>query len=386
MTENLYRADVLYKDKSAGTLEQTIAGGTRFTYHKEWETDIACCFPATQKEHNWENGLHPYFQHLGPEGWLREKQARGAHIKDEQNDFALLLAYGEDCIGAVGLRPLDEAEIPVIKEGSPSPGKTLSGVQKKLLVVKSGDDFFPAGRDGPAPFIAKFNSESETTLVRNEFRSLTWAASILGAQEVTSFRLGQVENEIALVVERFDRTPEGSKLRLEDFAQILAKPRGAKYDGKYASSYEEVAEVIKRHSSRPIIDLDKLFRRLIVFAALANCDAHLKNFSLLEDKDGLRLSPVYDVLNTALYENLDRNFGLSLLGKVRNIEELNGALFRQFGVAIGLQERAVELALRDLKKQIDKNPIKVPDGEPPDGFISRFAEVVRNQCLRLFEE
>ncbi|WP_317186824.1 HipA domain-containing protein [Devosia sp. BK] len=259
-------------------------------------------------------------------------------------------------------------------------------MQKKLLVVKSGDDFFPAGRDGPAPFIAKFNSESETTLVRNEFRSLTWAASILGAQEVTSFRLGQVENEIALVVERFDRTPEGSKLRLEDFAQILAKPRGAKYDGKYASSYEEVAEVIKRHSSRPIIDLDKLFRRLIVFAALANCDAHLKNFSLLEDKDGLRLSPVYDVLNTALYENLDRNFGLSLLGKVRNIEELNGALFRQFGVAIGLQERAVELALRDLKKQIDKNPIKVPDGEPPDGFISRFAEVVRNQCLRLFEE
>jgi hypothetical protein len=33
-------------------------------------------------------------------------------------------------------------------------------------------------------------------------------------------------NETALVVTRFDRKPDGSKLRLEDFAQILNKPTG----------------------------------------------------------------------------------------------------------------------------------------------------------------
>jgi serine/threonine-protein kinase HipA len=363
-----------------------VTGGTRFTYSDAWAGDIACCLPATKREHDWANGLHPFFQHLGPEGWLREAQARGAHINDEQNDFALLLAYGEDCTGAVGVRPLEKADIPKIEEGAPTPGKTLSGVQKKLLVVQDGDKFVPAGKDGPAPFIAKFNSEGRGSLVRNELRSLQWAANILGKDEVTKFRTAQVEDDVALIVTRFDRTDKGEKLRLEDFAQILVKPRGINYDGKYESSYEEVARVIKEHSSRPIIDLDKLFRRLIVFAALANCDAHLKNFSLLEARDGLRLSPVYDVLNTAIYDDLDRNFGLSILGKTRNLEELTGALFRQFGAEIGLPTRAVELAIGDLKKQVEKNPINVPAGEPPDGFISRFAEVARNQCLRLFEE
>lgn len=363
-----------------------MTGGTRFTYHDGWEIEVACCFPVTQREHNWANALHPFFQHLGPEGWLREKQARGAHIKDEQNDFALLLSYGEDCIGAVGIRPLDQADIPTIERGAPTPGRTLSGVQKKLLVVQEDGQFLPAGKDGAAPYIAKFNSEGEATLVRNEFRSLQWAASILGKQDVTEFKTAHVGEEVALIVTRFDRTKRGEKLRLEDFAQILVKPRGINYDGKYQSSYEEVAQVIKDHSARPIIDLDKLFRRLIVFAALANCDAHLKNFSLLESRDGLRLSPIYDVLNTALYDGLDRNFGLSILGKTRNLDDLTGALFRKFGVEIGLPARAVDLAFTDLKRQIEKNPINVPSGEPPNGFVSRFAEVVRNQCLRLFEE
>lgn len=382
----MYRADVLFKNESAGTLEQTVTGGTRFTYHDGWQRDVACCFPATQREHNWPNALHPFFQHLGPEGWLREKQARGAHIKDEQNDFALLLSYGEDCIGAVGVRPIDTTDIPKIEEGAPTPGRTLSGVQKKLLVVQKGDQFLPAGQNGPAPFIAKFNSDGEKTLVRNELRSLQWTAAILGKKEVTEFQLGHVGDEVALIVTRFDRTKTGEKLRLEDFAQILVKPRGLNYDGKYQSSYEEVAQVIKDHSARPIIDLDKLFRRLIVFAALANCDAHLKNFSLLESREGLRLSPVYDVLNTALYENLDRNFGLSILGKVRNLDDLTGSLFRKFGLEIGLPARAIDLAFTDLKRQINKNPINAPQGEPPNGFVSRFAEGVRNQCLRLFEE
>jgi len=363
-----------------------VTGGSRFTYNAGWQGDIASCLPATQREHNWANGLHPFFQHLGPEGWLREKQARGAHIRDEQNDFALLLAYGEDCIGAVGVRPLDKADLPQIEESAPTPGRTLSGVQKKLLIVRDGDRFVPAGKGGPAPYIAKFNSEGENSLVRNELRSLQWAARILGKAEVTEFTTAPVGGEIALVVTRFDRTAGGEKLRLEDFAQVLVKPRGLDYAGKYDSSYEEVARVIREHSARPIIDLDKLFRRLVVFAALANCDAHLKNFSLLETRDGLRLSPVYDVLNTALYDDLDKHFGLSILGKRRHLEELSGTLFRQFGAAIGLHERAVELALRDLKKQIDKHPINPPSGEPPNGFASRFAEIVRNQCLRLFAE
>jgi serine/threonine-protein kinase HipA len=205
---------------------------------------------------------------------------------------------------------------------------------------------------------------------------------------VTEFDLGFVNGESALIVKRFDRTAKGEKLRLEDFAQILVKPRGNDYGGKYDSDYEAVAEAIKNHSALPIVDLARFFRRLIAFALIGNCDAHLKNFSLLETPRGLRLSPVYDVLNTAFYGEYDPRFGLRLLGERRHCESLNGALFRDFGRAIGLNDRLIDTTFGDLKKQVVKarEHITPPSGEGPDGFVSRFAEIVSNQCQRILGE
>ncbi len=80
----LRSANILFKDESAGTLVETANGGTRFAYHSDWNKgNIACGFPSTQREHEWKVGLHPFFQHLGPEGWLREQQARSAHVVEE---------------------------------------------------------------------------------------------------------------------------------------------------------------------------------------------------------------------------------------------------------------------------------------------------------------
>jgi serine/threonine-protein kinase HipA len=154
------KAEILFKDQPAGTLEETVSGGTRFTYALGWQTQIACSLPILQREHEWAQGVHPFFQHLGPEGWLREKQARVGHIAEE-DDFGLLLRYGADCIGAVGVRPPTGTKADgtaPIAEVTASPGRTVSGIQRKLLVVKDGKNFAPAGPTGLAPYIAKFNS------------------------------------------------------------------------------------------------------------------------------------------------------------------------------------------------------------------------------------
>jgi serine/threonine-protein kinase HipA len=53
-------------------------------------------------------GLHPYFDGLLPEGWLRVL----AHAKlrvDENDTFGLLVATGADCIGATEILPDDAA-------------------------------------------------------------------------------------------------------------------------------------------------------------------------------------------------------------------------------------------------------------------------------------
>jgi serine/threonine-protein kinase HipA len=384
------RAQVLLKDEPVGVLEETAAGGTRFTYHPDWQAPIACCFPVTRREHEWPAGLHPFFEHLAPEGWLREHQARSAHI-EEQDDFGLLVRYGQDCIGAVGIQPHEGDPPPApVTEVTANPGRTLSGVQRKLLVTRGADGHFtPAGATGHAPFIAKFNSERHPDLVRNEALSLRWAAAVLGRGEVNAATLAHVAvvNEAALIVTRFDRTPEGAKLRLEDFAQVLCKPRGRDYSGKYDASYEEAAAVVAEHSARPEIDRLRFFRRLVVFALLGNCDAHLKNFSLLETPQGLRLSPAYDIVNTTLYDRYDQLFGLSLGGEQRQVGALTRADFEAFGRAIGLPERAVRTAFAGLRRTVAaaREHITPPPGEPPDGFIHRYAEIVNNACLRILE-
>ena len=388
----LRAADILFKDRIAGTLVETAGGGTRFSYAADWAESIACCLPVTCREHDWAQGLHPFFQHLGPEGWLREQQARVAHIVEEDG-LGLLLRYGADCIGAVSVRPPEGAEPPsTIFEATANPGRTVSGVQKKLLVSREGakGTFRPAAADGVAPFIAKFNSARIDTLVRNEALSLRWSAAVLGKREVNEFTLAFIPaiNEQALVVTRFDRGPKGEKLRLEDCAQILCKPRGQNYAGKYDAAYEDVAAIIRQHSARPIIDLARFFRRLIAFALIGNCDAHLKNFSLLETPVGLRLSPAYDILNTAIYDGFDQTLALSINGHKVHLDAANGDLFRIFGREIGLSARAIEQSFAVLRRQVKKAApvIRPPDAEGPDGFVSRYAEIVRNSCLRILAE
>jgi serine/threonine-protein kinase HipA len=385
-------ADILFKDQIAGRLEETASGGTRFTYGKAWQTQIACSLPILQREHEWAQGVHPFFQHLGPEGWLREKQARVGHIAQE-DDFGLLLRYGADCIGAVGVQPVPGADVPEITttEVTASPGRTISGIQRKLLVLQDDQSFTPAGPTGFAPYIAKLNSESERvgSLVRNEFLSLRWSAELLGKNEVNAFALGQVAilNEQALIVTRFDRKPDGAKLRLEDFAQILNKPSARGAGGKYDAAYEDVAAVIRQHSTRPEIDLARFFRRLVVFVLVGNCDAHLKNFSLLETETGLRLSPAYDIVNTALYDGFDQNIALSVDGRKPHLDQVTRALLTDFGRSIGLPARIIDQTFSELQTRVRRAAglLTPPPGEPPEGFIHRYSEIVSRACQRILE-
>lgn len=387
----LRQAEVRFKDQRAGLLTETAAGGSRFIYDPDWDRNIACCLPVSRREHEWATGLHPFFQHLAPEGWLREQQARSGHVVEE-DDLGLLLLYGADCIGAVSILPAD-GKLPDIKvtEATASPGRTVSGVQRKLLVTKQqGKELFiPAEATGSAPFIAKFNSDRIDSLVRNEALSLRWAAAVLGEQEVTAFQVSHIPalDETALVVTRFDRGPKGQKLRLEDCAQILCKSRGQDYGGKYNAGFEDVADVIKENSVRPDIDLLRFYRRLIAFTLVGNCDAHLKNFSLLERPEGLRLSPAYDVVNTAIYDGYDQTLALTFGGDQVQLEQADQALFRNFGARVGLPERAIDQTFVDLTRRVQRaaSIIRPPEAEDPAGFRNRYKEIVDRTCLKILD-
>lgn len=364
---------------------------SRFVYDSAWTTSIACAFPAETRDFTWREGLLPFFEHLGPEGWLRGRQARAGRTAQEDS-LGLLLAHGEDCIGAVGVLPV-EGEIPlespadgVLEEAAAVARKTLSGVQKKLLVHRRDGAFHPAvARNDSATHIAKFNQADEPTLVQNEDLSLSLARELLGPNNVTRAAKGVVDGieGIALLVERFDRNGD-TQLRLEDFAQILNVPQGRDFNGKYQSSYEEAAQAIGRYSARARIDIARFFALVSFNVLIGNADAHLKNFSLLETKDGLRLSPAYDLLCTLLYP-FNNDFGLDIAGKKRPLESIDRAVLLTFADGIGLQPRAAEAVLATLQRRLATTktldfavPVEATD------FRARYKAIVSAQAKRIF--
>jgi len=255
--------EVHFKEAPAGLVRELNAGGSQFQYDSSYlETSsppIAECFPRRLEPYNWPDGLHPFFQHLTAEGWLRDIQSRASRIANE-DDFGLLLRFGQDCIGAVSVigpaPPNDQPQISDPATAAALDGaRTISGVQKKVLAILSGKKYIQAPATGPAPYIVKLPSDSLPQIVANEDLSLSVCRLLLGAKEVTHAHRGFVEGwpEQSLIVTRFDRTEHGERLRMEDFAQILIQPKGRDFQGKYESSYNACATVIQDHSSLPIV-------------------------------------------------------------------------------------------------------------------------------------
>lgn len=392
----LRTCQVTYKDQVAGELAETPSGGTRFAYSEGWkERSIACTFPIHQRIFECTRGLHPFFQNLCPEGWLRDGQAKAGRITDDRDDFGFLLRFGKDCIGAVGIvGSSDQSSSLVQDEVAASIGahKTVSGVQKKLLAYNE-DGKFHASADGkPASHIAKFNTDRLPTLVQNEYKSSRLAQKVLGESFVTKFELATICNEVALIIERFDRQQvsdlqDSPKLRMEECAQILGRSSAQKYEG----SYEEIANAISEYSSSPLMDLQLYFKQVVFSVIIGNCDAHLKNFALLEvPLRGMRLSPAYDLLNTVMYQGYgyDSRCALALCGDKLQRDKIDRGLLIEFGTKIGLERAAIELTLNKLHKGFKsaKDILKPPKAEEPDGFHSRYKEIVDSSSIRILEE
>ncbi|MGE5517197.1 MAG: type II toxin-antitoxin system HipA family toxin [Bacteroidota bacterium] len=385
---------ILFKGRQAGRLTETATGGSVFVYDDGFEEDIACTLPTAQREHAWPVGLPPFFQHLGPEGWLRARQARTGEIAD-QDDLGLLLRYGQDCIGAVSVEDLappaapDGRALDALTQAAVEAKRTISGVQPKLLARREGDRLVHAGVTGPAPLIAKFPTDDLPSLVPNEYLSMEAARLLLGKDEVAPTERGQIDglDLPALIIERFDRTPTGDKLRLEDFAQILAKPRGLDFSGKYDAGFEDIGAALQRHSARPIIDLARFFERVVAFALLGNCDCHLKNFSLLETADGLRLSPAYDVVNTYIYgrQGYSTHFGLRVDGHAIQWDQVGRDVLTALGRRLGLQDSAVKRTFLRLAGRKDALLARLRPNVPvePDDWRELYRATVVEACGRI---
>jgi serine/threonine-protein kinase HipA len=301
------------------------------------------------------DGLHPYFDNLVAEGWLAGAQARALGVPRD-NRFARLLAFGHDCIGAVSVRDPRPTRQPDLDAGAPeelaalASRASISGVQPKLLAIRTAAGYRPARADETSTHIAKLPSSNLSGIVELEYLSTVAGAALLPDDRVVELEVAEVKGVRGdcLLVKRFDRTPE-SKLHWEEFSQLLDRPAEARYDG----SYSEMADFIRRNPRAEPADIDRLFRRVLACILVGNNDAHLKNFGMIYEGDRMRLAPVYDFLAVALYPEFNSALALRIGSgpNPRDIAGLGAKHVEALAKSFALSRTALLEAVRDLESR-----------------------------------
>ena len=186
----------------------------------------------------------------------------------------------------------------------------------------------------------------------NEYITMRIAQSVYSI-EVAAHGLCFLENgEAVYLTRRFDYLPDGTKIPMEDFASLAGINRqNAGSDYKYNRlSYEDCADLIRKFSKAPKVDLLKFFRQILFNYLFCNSDAHLKNFSLYSPKSGdYRLSPAYDLLNTQLHLGspifaLEK--GLFKEGTpINDTTPIGKPMFEEFGRRLGFPDSLIQQEL-----------------------------------------
>lgn len=198
---------------------------------------------------------------------------------------------------------------------------TLTGVQPKLsLDINKGEKGAPdrltvVGLWGR--YILKPQSDRYRCLPEEE--DLTMHLAEMARIDVVPHGLIRMaDGELSYITRRIDRTSRGQKLPMEDFCQISNRLT----EHKYMGSHEQIAQLLRKYSSRPTFDVLSYWEVVLFSWLVGNSDMHLKNFSLYRPRvgSGYQLTPAYDLLSTKLVVPEDtEELALTLAGKKRRL-------------------------------------------------------------------
>ena len=279
-----------------------------------------------------------YFQNLLPEGHNRERLAaeRGCSADDE---FELLAAAGHDLMGAIEVEPVPGAEgipdavrhwhtalgLDVLEPGfvefPVEDAAALPGVITKFSAVREGRRYVVKRHGQAGSTILKLPTVRHPDLVANEFMGFQLCQAVgLNCAHATVISRADAELPEAvpfphiLAVERFDRGPDGQRIHMEEFAQVLRYEPRHKYGKGIHQDYAAMLRIVDQFSARPAQDVQEFVNRFVTFILMGNTDAHLKNWAL-RYPDGVHpvLAPLYDpVCVTAFFDGApEHDYGIN---------------------------------------------------------------------------
>lgn len=294
-----------------------------------------------------------------------------------KNVFRLISHVGEDCAGAVQFVSPERFETliaePAAREiqwlteedvaerlrtlradhsawraASDTGQFSLAGAQPKTALLFERKRWgVPSGRI-PTTHILKPPTGEWDGHAENEHFSLQLARSL--GLIVPNSNVVRFQDEIAIVVERYDRARAGGRwvrIHQEDICQALGLHPMRKYESDGGPGVQRIVELLREQSSSPEEDVQSFVDAIAFNWLIAGTDAHAKNYSLLLGQNGVvRLAPFYDLASILPYPSVD-------MSKVKLAMKVGGEYrLRNIGLR-HWQRLATELRL-DEAKLIDR--------------------------------
>src|SRR5690606_18531933 len=233
-----------------------------------------------------------YFENLLPEGHNRERLAQERRCSPD-DEFELLAAAGHDLMGALEVEPipptagvpdvvrrwhtalgLDVLE-PGFVESPVEDAASIPGVVQKFSAIREGRRYVVRRKGAAGAYILKLPSTRHPDLVANEAIGYRLAGA-LGLDCAHAERIHRRDADLpedlpfedVLAVRRFDRGPEGRRIHMEEFNQILGYEPRHKYGKGIFEDYPAVLRIIDRFSSKPARDAQEFVNRFVAFVLM----------------------------------------------------------------------------------------------------------------------
>ena len=338
MTDELI---VLLDSQEAGRVSRDKKGKLSFVYSETWRNDanaypISLSMPLASAQYPHDR-INAFLWGLLPDNEaILEKWSQRFHVS-ARNPFGLIANVGEDCAGAIQfVRPerigdvlngtpadvvwLNESDIAerlrllardhaAWRTQRDTGQFSLAGAQPKTALIFQNNRWgVPSGRT-PTTHILKPPIPDLDGHVENEHFCLV-LASRLGLV-VPRSRVGRFAEQIAIVVERYDRIATQESFRRvhqEDLCQALGLLPSRKYEAEGGPGAASIVTLLERSSIRPQEDVRAFVNALGFNWLIGGTDGHAKNYSVLLSAAGaMRLAPLYDLASALAYPDFDPN-------------------------------------------------------------------------------
>lgn len=411
---------VFYKNKIVGVFSRDENLVSSFSYDEHWQTcetsfPLSLAMPLSQQTFNNRTTLS-FFENLLPEGDVRDALERDHDI---HSSFEFLELFGQDCAGAftitadknfsyiadsTSMKELDISEIysAINKKKSiaevisqmDSGYLSLAGAQDKFAAILKGKQIFLPVNGAPTTHIIKtpILRHGIKESVYNEYYCMELARAV--GLNVAPCDIWEGAYPL-FVTKRYDRIYDKQgivhRLHQQDFCQAQGIVSEIKYEFKGGPNIKNNYDLIINNvtATKRIQALQQFLSWLSFNLLIGNNDSHSKNLSLLLINNKNELAPFYDLLCTAIYGGLHKDFSFKIGGQY-TFSKMGLNQFTLLENELDLKEGAFTQRVKEIRELIliHKDIVleKIMDQHPKAKIPGRISTLIAKRARGLCQQ